>query len=144
VGPLFGSDPCGDWSDGMDYRAGGPGFVPPGPMAAQRGAVRASAYVSGDPRLSSASEWRDSPSGVRGSRKRNRRKNKKGERGDRVDVGQGSALPPPSARSRGGGGPTPATVVADQGRASRVVSRRPPRSAAVAITCEGGGPSYAP
>jgi len=45
-------DPRGGWSDGVDSRRGGPGSVPPGALAAQRGAARVTAYASGDPFLS--------------------------------------------------------------------------------------------
>jgi len=105
-----------------------------------RRVVHVAASASADP-LSSAS----STGGRTDARKRRNRRRRKGNTlGSNVDSGPGSAPPPPTARARREG--SPAGTSAGRGRISRVprsVPRRPPRSAAVALTCGEGGPTYA-
>jgi len=72
----------------------------------------------------------------------NRRKRKKTSgRKSGVNVGPGAAPPSSSVCSKGRDGPVRAPV--GQRRELRAIPRRSPRSAAVAITCEDGDPTYA-
>jgi len=104
---------------------------------------------------SSASEWKTVPSGGRRDKRRRTRK-RKGERGGGTDTGSGPVAVPPlirpgRARMKGEGRPEgrPGRPESRPGRpgrrdgGERVLPRRPPRTAAVALTCEEGGPSYA-
>jgi len=95
------------------------------------------------PPTSSANEWK-AISSVRRRNRRRRVKRRDNESAGGTDARRGSAsvLPPARPmrdRTRGG---NRSVGTARRGR-SRGLPRRPPRTAAVAITCEEGGPSYA-
>jgi len=118
-------------------------------VGGRRGVVRIVAVAPTDYSVSSASEWRPAPSSGRRSRKRRSRR-RGGDPGGRVDAGPGPvSVPSPARPERGsagaGGRLGHATGQGDVPRAvaPRAVPRRSPRTAAVALTCEENGPSYA-